>query len=303
MAPILATKVEQQAGESLGAVPWATFRPALPPLRTRLARLHVLARSVRPAPAHRVLRPATAAGPWALYFVYSPDGGAFAQHRFTLERLRGSGFSVLVVVASRADDAVVRHAFEAADALIVKALPGFDFSGYAIGLTHLVSRLGRVDAVVMNDSVFGPFGDLLRVLDRSPWFMTGFTASAAIEPHLQSYAFLLKGLDAARLAVLRRVLWRRVACNRHGPVAFLQESRLARVATAAGPVGSVWTPCDPRYDLTMAHPLALLDADFPFLKRSLLGKFAADFDTPRVRDALARHGHPHAGADLFLGAV
>lgn len=291
-----ASPAERAAAPGLHAVPWAPLALAPPPLADRLKRLHVALRRVRRAPPHRVVKPAVGPGPWALYFVYAPDGRAYDQHRFTLAALRSQGFRTLVVLAAEGPPDPL---FAGSDALIVKGLPGFDFSGYAIGLAHLASAVGGTDVAVMNDSVFGPFADLAALLARTPWRLTGFTASFAIEPHLQSYAFLIRNLDAAYLRGLRSVLWRRWASSHHGGVTYLQESRLARIAGAMDSVGAIWAPAAADRDLSMADPLGLLDAGFPFLKRSLLGKFAAQFDTAAVEAALAARGHPVTGPGLF----
>ena len=286
---MIATPEESAAGEAMHAVPWMALPDARPPWRVRLARIHVAARRVARGPGFDVMKPAEGEGRWALYFVFAPDGRAAAQHLFTLSALRSMGFRVLIVIATHA---AIDPAFDAADGLIRKDAAGFDFSGYRIGLAHLAERFASVDVAVMNDSVFGPFADLQALFERTPWRMTGFTASYAIEPHIQSYAFLIKGFDRAYLGGLRGVLWPLLASSHHGGVAFLQESRLARVAARMGSVGSLWTPARREYDLTMAYPLALLDAGFPFLKRSVIGKFADAFDQDAMRSALRQRGHP-----------
>ncbi len=289
MRTSVANSLERDMAAGLHAIPWMAL-PAVPPgTKLSATRAHVAARRVRLAPRAEVLAPANGAGPWALYFAFAPDGRALGQHRFTMTRLREQGFRILLVVAC---NGLPDANFMSADAVIRKELNGFDFSGYAIGLDHLADTVGRTDVLVLNDSVFGPFADMRTFFARTPFRMTGFTASYAVEPHLQSYAFLIRDFDRAYMEGLRPVMWRRFACSHHGGVAFLQETRLGRIAARMGSVGSVWTPSDPIYDLTMSDPLGLLAAGYPFLKRSVIGKFSDGFDSDAMIAALTARDHP-----------
>jgi len=89
------------------------------------------------------------------------------------------------------------------DALLWKAMPGYDFSACTLALRHL-RHLSHpspgADVIVMNDSVFGPFTPLRPVLEISRWDLTGFTASNELTNHVQSYAFCLRGVTLARMA-------------------------------------------------------------------------------------------------------
>lgn len=289
MLTSVANSLEQDMAAGLHAIPWIALPTTRPRAKLTATRMHVAARRVRLAPGARILTSAKGAGPWALYFAFAPDGRVLGQHKFTMQRLREQGFRILLVVAC---EGFPDADFMSADAVIRKDLNGFDFSGYAIGLSHLADAIGRTDVLVLNDSVFGPFTDLRAFLSRTPFRMTGFTASYAVEPHLQSYAILIRDFDHAYMGGLRGVMWRRFACSHHGGVAFLQETRLARIAARLGTVGSVWTPADPAYDLTMSNPLGLLSTGYPFLKRSVIGKFSDGFDTNAMIAALTARDHP-----------
>jgi lipopolysaccharide biosynthesis protein len=272
-----------------------------PVLRAR--RLKVLAQSTILAPSYRVARIPRHDGQWALYFVYTPTGQIFDQHIFTIDRLKECGFRVLIVIGSDRLDGEVAEALKMADAVIIKEERGFDFSGYTIGLNYLVSRFGVFDVLVLNDSVFGPFSDLMPTVTQTRWRLTGFTSSQAIENHIQSYAFIFKAMDKELLASLSSVFFRRVAMSSHGAVGFLQESRLARRTSRTCSVGSLWEPLTPLADLTMAMPIELVKEGFPFLKRSLLGKFSFHFSRDDILAVLREKQHPVKSEKLFSGFI
>jgi lipopolysaccharide biosynthesis protein len=267
----------------------------------RLRRLKVFLQHVTSVPASMLVRAPHTTGKWALYFVYSITGEIFEQHVFTIDRLKASGFKVLVVIGSAQIGNRLPDDLKFADAVIVKDEHGFDFSGYAIGLRYLVHRFEEVDVLLLNDSVFGPFRDLMALLAETPWRLTGFTCSSAVEHHIQSYAFAFRGLDRNLLASLESVFFRHCALNFHGAVSYLQETRLARRASRVCSVGTLWSSDEPSTDLTMANPLEFVDEGFPFLKRSLLGKFSSHFHRDAVLSVLRDKKHPTSVGKLFAG--
>ena len=142
----------------------------------------------------------------------------------------------------------------------------------------------------MNDSVFGPFHDVRPMLRQAPWDLAGFTALNATENHLQSYAFQLRGIDPETMRALEPVLPRCEAFDRMLDVVLLQETLLARVAAKTMSVGAFWYAQEQDVvDPTLQCPFELLDAGFPFLKKSLVGKMAHMQDTDQVVDFLVRH--------------
>lgn len=246
---------------------WAFRASEVPFWRRRLVLRAMLLRSRR-RPAFLVLREVSSRPVWALYFNYAPDGVLGDVQRFSLERLRDQGFAVLVVQAAAAPGLVDTDLPRHADALYWKGLAGYDFSAYTLGLEAIARHSPGADVLVLNDSVFGPFADLRPMLRSAPWEMTGFTASGAIENHVQSYAFVLKNLTPQRLRRLRTVFLPALALVDRDDVIFCQETRLARVASHSMSVGARWYGCDS--DPTQAAPFDLLREGFPFVKRSLL---------------------------------
>lgn len=247
-----------------------------------------------PPPASELLRPPFPAPRWTVYFAFMPDGALSDAHRFTLARLRALGRPLLVICAAQSVDLIPAELAAAADALVWKALPGFDFSAYRVGLAALAEHAPGCDAFVMNDSVFGPLGDVGPALDAARWDLTGFIATATVENHVQSYAFQLRGVTRDRLAALAAVMPDQYAYDGFWDVVLNQETRFARVAARRLRVGALVHVDLPgqTLDPTLQCALPLVRAGFPFLKRSLLGKLAGLWPREEVVAVLRAAGHP-----------
>lgn len=271
-----------------------TFRPSTALLRTRVFRIRDRLLRRAPGPARRVLKRPAGAGSWTLYFAFLPDGTPAAAHRDTVARLRALDRRLLIVCAAPDPSSVPDEFGAAADALVWKALGGYDFSGYAAGLLALAEFAPGADAFVLNDSVFGPFGDVGDWLARARWALTGFTATSNLENHIQSYAFVLRDVTPARLGALRSVFMPDRAFQGFRQVVVNQESRLARVANRTMSVGSLlYADTAVAEDPTLQLSLPLLRAGFPFLKRSLLGgKLAHLYPQEEVAATLRGVGYP-----------
>ena len=241
-------------------------------------------------PPSRVLEPVTPSSRWTLAFIYAPAGTLVEAQRFLLARLRALDRRLLVVCAAPDPACVPPELFGQADALYWKALPGFDFSGYAIGLRAIADHAPHADVLVLNDSAFGPFGDLDGLLDAAPWDLTGFIGSSQLERHFQSFAFHLRNVTPGRMEHLRSIFPRSYAYDDIMPVVFCLETRLARVASRHMTVGCLWFGPDDDLDPAIAHGLALLDQGFPFLKRGLMGKHKGRQDVRSIRHALVSRG-------------
>ncbi len=250
-------------------------------------------RAVHRRPASSVLVPASAQPAWIVYFLFAPDGALHPAHRFTLARLREEGLPILVVCSCADARRMPPDLPDLCDALLWKAMEGYDFSAYTLALRHLSRHSPGADVIVMNDSVFGPFVPLRPVLDNSRWDLTGFTASSEMTNHVQSYAFCLRGVTPARMARLATVFFPFGALSAPQDVIALQETRMARVAARSMTVGALWYSDATRvHNPTLVKPMELLDAGFPFLKRALLTKSSNYIERDLVLERLARHGHP-----------
>lgn len=279
-----------------GAQTLWTYRPSQPGWEIVVRRW--MARLSRGAfPRWKTLVPASARPRWLAYFVYLPDGQLTSAHRFTLDRLAAEHASLMVICACPENHPILDELRTHCDALYWKDTPGYDFSAYALGLSELARLSPGADVLFMNDSIFGPFTPLDPFIQSAPWRVTGFTANATRateENHIQSYAFVIKNLQAEVLDVAASSMSMEWAYNDIQSVILLQETRLTRMLSRQFDVGAYWCGVQREAsDLCLFRPRELVEAGFPFLKRSLLGKFAARFQRPEeVKGVLMSQGHP-----------
>lgn len=251
-------------------------------------------RAKEAGPAWKAIVPAVQRQRWLVYFVFLADGKLDAGHLFTLDRLAQEDASLLVICACPDGHPVLQELQSRSDALYWKATNGWDFSAYAIALSELARHSPGADVLVLNDSVFGPFRPLVPFMDAAPWRLTGLTGNAVEENHVQSYAFVVKSIDGELMDTLSPVMSTQWSYNAADPVILLQETLMARVVHSHIGVGAYFYTDGSRYeDLCLNCPEQLLEAGFPLLKRSLLGKFTGVFQDPKGMQALLRRqGHP-----------
>lgn len=269
------------------------YTPSEPPWRSRVQ--HWLCQWQRdPASASASIKHPNGRARWVLYFVFAPDGQLTPAHRFTLERLAHEDLQIMVVCACPAGHQVLDQLLPQCQALYWKEPKGWDFCGYALGLTQLAKQAAGSDVLVMNDSVYGPFVPVVPFVDEAPWRLTGFTGNNHSENHIQSYAFIVKRISADFMEHMTSILDTRFHYRRQRSVVLCQETRLARKAAERYTVGSYWfTTSVEANDLCLGWPEQLVDAGFPFVKRSLVGKFANVFNQASDMHALLRRlGHP-----------
>jgi hypothetical protein len=262
----------------------------------RRDRIKDVRRELHRAPAFRIIKAADFSPEWTIYFLYLADGQLTPAHRFTLGQLRTMARKLLLVCAAPTPDHLPAGLDELADALIWKGLSGYDFSAYAVGLRHIAARSAGANVLVLNDSVLGPFGDLEPLLARARWDLTGFTASSIYENHIQSYAFVMRGVTRRRLWSLWSVFLPGLAFDHFNAVVRCQETRFARVASRHMSVGALWYAGNvERPDPALFGAAHLLELGFPFIKRSAIGKYRHMLD-PEIVTQLERKllscGHP-----------
>jgi len=258
-----------------------------------VVRAKSLLTGLRPPPPSAWPKPIAPRRRWNGYFLYLPDGVLTASHLYTLDRLRALPGGLLAICATPGVEQVPEDLLRRADAVCWKGLSGYDFSAYALALAAVAERAPGADLFLLNDSVLGPFGDVEALLERSSWDLTGFTASAAFENHVQSYAFLIRNVNPAMVRALRTVVSTRYAFNYYQNVVNWQETRLARVAARSMSVGALWYS-DGRnvHDPSLQSATDLVASGLPFLKRSLLGRYAGFQDRDRLEAILKAAGHP-----------
>ncbi|WP_152529536.1 hypothetical protein [Aliihoeflea sp. 2WW] len=270
-----------------------TFEPSTASLLWKLRRSWRFARRLTTRPAHHVLKPVFQAPRWNVYFIFSLQGELSPSHHYSLKSLRSSGVPLLVIVATRNLETIPPDLALLSDALIWKNLSGYDFSAYRIGLEQIARTVPHADILIMNDSVFGPFGDIEKLVAAAPWRVTGFTSSAVIENHIQSYAYILKSFDAVLLDNCSTVMLPNHAFDRAGDVILCQECQFARIAAHHVSVGSFWHgAADRDLDPMLNLPLELIDAGMPFMKKSLFGKMKSFQNSEIMQRKLIELGHP-----------
>lgn len=294
-----------------------TFTPTVPSLRTRLVRIGA-ARRAGAFPAFRVHRPVVSAERWNCLFLFCPDARPDAAQVALLGAARALRGRLMVVVALPSG-AVMPAVLGVADALVEKELRGFDFSAYRIALSLVAAGSPGALAYLQNDSVLGPLAPLDPLVDHAPWDLTGFLGSPAVENHLSSFALVVRAVTPDRLAALTPALPGNRSFNRFTDVVAMQETRLARIAAARGiGAGAHWfiadvppepspirgglrrltrrpappTPLDLRGDPMLGMPLDLIRQGFPFVKRSLFGKFAGSPAQHELAALLHARGWP-----------
>ena len=273
-------------------VPNWTFEPSTPDVVTRLQRWRRLG-PWSAGPATRTLVSVTPAPRWIAYFIYLPDGGLTAAHRFTQPREREADDTKLLVVCATPDGALPPELGSMVDALYWKALDGFDFSAYSLMISEVARWSAGADLLVLNDSVMGPFAPLHDLWPQMQWDLTGFTASATCENHVQSYGFFLRDVRPETIVALQEVFPSGRALDDYRRVVLQQETRFARVAHRSMSVGTLWfAPKDRCYDPSLFAAVPLIEAGFPFLKRSLLTKHAGVYSEGVVEDLVRSLGHP-----------
>jgi lipopolysaccharide biosynthesis protein len=248
-------------------------------------------RSIHRAPKWLEIKEVKARPTWIVYFLYTADGALSPAHKYTLARLRDMGLPVLAVCATSDPKLMPQALLGFCDALFWKALPGYDFSAYALALRQISRYSPNADVYVMNDSMLGPFSDFRADIASSRWELTGFTASNQITNHIQSYAFFLRNVNQSRMMRLLPVFCPFVSISHRQSVINLQELRFARVASRSMSVGALWYTKN-EFNPTLLRPIELLNAGFPFLKKSLFGISKSLIDQNLLLSRLEKYGHP-----------
>lgn len=270
-----------------------TYRPSFPHPKTMMRR--VPARWCRKAfPASAVIKAPEAKGDWILYFMFLPEGSLTPAHRFTLDRLSAERANLMIVCACPEGHPVLAELRDRSDGLCWKELEGYDFSGYSVGLHALATHSSGANVFILNDSMLGPFLPLTPFIEQAPWRLTGLSANALEENHLQSFAMIVRQLDVQFLDAVAPVITTKWCYSGAMQVILQQETRLAKVASRSMSVGAYWYTDGTRYkDLTLFCPEQLVEAGFPLVKKSLFGKFKGVFQPPATMQALLdRLGHP-----------
>lgn len=268
-----------------------SYVPSMAGREIRLERLRARLRHAA-FPPHQVLAPIRAAREvWLLHFVYAPRGQLSGSQRVTLRRLKDLALPLLVVCATPEPQQVPTEVAASADALLWKDPRGYDFAAYTVGLHEVARASPGATVYVCNDSVFGPMNDVRPLIHAAPWDLTGLTAHHGDENHLQTYAFVLKGVTPARLAALEPVFTTRWSLAWGDHVVAAQETKLSRLAAQSMTVGSyVYAGPPLPGDPMTTRAFEMIEMGHPYLKKSLLGKMHKYQDVERVAAFVVEHG-------------
>ncbi|GMM91806.1 hypothetical protein [Qipengyuania sp. MTN3-11] len=291
------------------------YRPSKPSALVRAMRLRSRLRGWNPAPEWRALRTIVPAERWNGLFLFAPNGRIDPTQTETVRRIKALKGRAVVILAAPDPTACDDPALRDVEALYWKALGGYDFSAYGILLREVAARSPGAMLYLQNDSVLGPLGDVDSLIARMPWRTGGFLASAAMENHIQSFAFVLRDVTPAYARALHPVLPQSRALNDWRDVVWRQETRLARIAARSGSVGSLWFSERPRQvesglietllhrargrkivhevmDPSLVAAAELLEEGFPFLKRSLFGRNGHFQDRGQLSEFLRASNYP-----------
>lgn len=268
-----------------------TFQPSpdaralvLPRLKARLRR-HAF-------PNHALIKAPTPHARHVVMFMFSPTGRLSWSRRLALQRYHDMNLPVHLVMASNDPSNIPSDVVRQCNGVHWKGLAGYDFSGYTLGLWDLAEHAPGGRALLVNDAMFGPFFDVRPLIDQAPWDLTGFTAHDAFENHLQSFSLVMGEVTAERLQLLSSVFSREWAYSWNEYVIWQQEMRLAKVAAAQGMSAGAWVHYDKARcgDMSLMNPIELVNAGFPYLKKSLLGKMSVLHDVEDIASFVGAHG-------------
>lgn len=245
---------EQARAATLATVSWGLLQPS--------------------APVRVVRAPADMRGRRVCVFVsYSPTPAIRPHVRFHIEALLAEHFNVVLVL--NVDQAhSLPPKFDSLAGLVVRANAGFDFGAWADAFRLFPSLWSAESVLLVNDSIFGPFGDFHAVIERAYGLaadVVGMTESHQFTRHIQSYFTLLRG-PALRNESARRVWQAMTNLRTKDEVIMRHELEMRARYTAAGLTCAALFEVDPAYP---SNPFLdkwaeLAAAGMPYIKVSQL---------------------------------
>lgn len=253
--------------------------------------------------AHGSLMDASHARRVAMVAHYDPSSRLSLSTRALVGALDGEGW--VPVVVSTSPGMPDPRRLPPSAVVIARPNLGYDFGSWATAL-HLLPAVRECSEVILtNDSMVGPFAPLGPLLERSRdsevWAVT---SSLQLAPHLQSYFLRFAPGVLAHPELVRffdgvRHLTNKVAIVRRYELGLTGAIRRAGLRSVAGfPAGALGVgTANP----TTAAWRALMEAGYPFFKRTLLHDPRVLVDRAELRDAV----RDIFGADLddFLEAL
>lgn len=107
-----------------------------------------------------------------------------------LESLRKAGFYIVFVSVSNLPESEIEKLQRICGACIVRENIGYDFGSWVEGTNYLLSKTKISELIFTNDSIYGPFHDLGKIIfqmKQKKYDFWGMTNSYEIAHHIQSY--------------------------------------------------------------------------------------------------------------------
>ncbi|MFH3480623.1 rhamnan synthesis F family protein [Xanthobacter variabilis] len=245
-------------------------------------------------------------GPVCLLVTYSPDGRLWPHLVSYARSLRATGCRVvLIATTERTDLCCEDPGPDVVDAVVVRENHGLDFAAWTAVL-RLWPWLWETSALwFANDSVYhspGLFPAFADYVKASTADVVAATGSNQIEPHFQSYFFVLKSGALARRQT--RAFFDSVrALVDKDEVIRSYEVKLESALEAAGNRVDVFYAPRNKDNPTMKDWRRLNAAGLPFVKVQLLRDNPSGVDLKDWRGHLAQYGFEPDEVQLHLGSL
>lgn len=241
----------------------------------------------------------------ALFVTHSPNGKLKPHVRHYTASLRRQGIQVVLIVAADEawfdEDAAL---LSEVDALVVRENRGLDFAAWAHILQIQPELFDCELLYLVNDSLIGPFSDLLfeKMLTRlraEQADVIGLTESREYRWHIQSFFVGLRRTALASPSFQRFINGVAILPTKD-EVIQQYEIGLAPTLAAAGLRCSALYPSDASDNRTLIDWKRLIAEGFPFIKVMALRDRIADMNTQGWQDVLRAQGFDTAIAEHVL---
>ena len=186
------------------------------------------------------------------------------------------GYSVILISACESlNPLIIDDEVRQKITIIRKPNIGYDFGSWSVGMQMLPTARTAKNVLVVNDSLIGPFSsisNLLTLIEKSSFDITGVTDSVQIRHHVQSYLLHFKNGSFQNSEIIK--FWNEIRVQ-EDKMDVVQAYEIGLTATAQANgfyvgaifpwnlVGQYWhNPSVDRWQ-------RLLDLGFPFIKREV----------------------------------
>lgn len=245
-------------------------------------------------------------GPTCLFVAFAPDGRLWDHTLRYCADLRRLGLKVVLIAVTDRPDLQCRDPGpEVADALVVRENHGYDFAAWAATLRYMPELLEAPELWFANDSVYHAAGGLEALAARiraGTADAFALTESLEIQPHFQSYFFVLRASALASPAV--RAFWSTIA-SRGDKIEIIRDYEVGQRALLEGAglaVDILFKDSGAHRNQLQLGWRTLVAAGFPFVKVELLRDNPYGADLAGWRDVLSVAGFDVPEIAFHLGA-